>query len=155
MGAQRALGRGPRSNAELDAALLALVDRVTRRMRAAGRVGRTVTLRLRFGDFNRATRSRTLGRPTAATAVIVAAARSLLGAAAPLIERRGITLIGVAVAGLDRESGRQLTLPFERAEPGRLDGTLDAVAERYGRTALTRAVLLGRDHGEAVPLLPD
>ena len=40
--------------------LVGLVDRVTRRMRAAGRVGRTVVLRLRFDDFSRATRSHTL-----------------------------------------------------------------------------------------------
>jgi DNA polymerase-4 len=157
VGAQRALGRGPRSPADLDAALLALVDRVTSRMRAAGRAGRTVTLRLRFGDFSRATRSRTLGRPTAETVVIAAAARSLLLAAMPLIKRRGITLIGVAVANLDRETGQQMVLPFDRDgwTSARLDTALDAVAVRYGRKALTRAVLLGRDHGEPVPLLPD
>ena len=64
IGSQRALGRAPRSREEVDATLVALVDRVTRRMRAAGRVGRTVVLRLRFDDFTRATRSHTLpGRP--------------------------------------------------------------------------------------------
>jgi DNA polymerase-4 len=164
MGAQRALGRRPRSAAELDAALLALVDRVTGRMRGAGRVGRTVTLRLRFADFTRATRSRTLARPTAETALVAAAARALLAAAGPLIAERGITLIGVAVANLDHILGEQLILPFDRTgEPaadrrrfdGTLDGTLDAVAVRYGRRAVTRAVLLGRDDGEPVPLLPD
>jgi DNA polymerase IV len=87
--------------------------------------------------------------------VIATAARGLLTAAAPLIERRGITLVGVAVANLDNESNRQLTLPYERGEAGRLDSALDAVADRFGRAAITRAVLLGRDHGEAVPLLPD
>ncbi len=53
-------GASPRSAAEIDATVVALVDRVTRRMRAAGRVGRTVVLRLRFADFSRATRSHTL-----------------------------------------------------------------------------------------------
>ena len=62
IGSQRALGRSPTSLEAVDAAVVALVDRVTRRMRGAGRVGRTVTLRLRFGDFSRATRSRTLSR---------------------------------------------------------------------------------------------
>ena len=67
IGAQRALGRSRKSADEIDAALLGLVDRVTRRMRAAGRVGRTVVLRLRFDDFSRATRSGTLQRATAET----------------------------------------------------------------------------------------
>ena len=51
--------------AELDADLVAIVDRVTRRLRAARRVGRTVVLRLRFDDFTRATRSHTLRHATA------------------------------------------------------------------------------------------
>ena len=62
MGAQRALGRGPRSPADLDATLVALVDRLGRRLREAHRVCRTVVLRLRFGDFTRATRSQTLSQ---------------------------------------------------------------------------------------------
>ncbi len=82
IGSQRALGRGPHSPAEVDASLVALVDRVTRRMRAADRVGRTVTLRLRFDDFTRATRSHTLARATASTGAILDTARGLLAAAA-------------------------------------------------------------------------
>ena len=54
-------------SAEIDATLVGLVDRVTRRMRAARRVGRTVVLRLRFDDFSRATRSHTLPHATAET----------------------------------------------------------------------------------------
>ena len=64
MGAQRALGNRLRAPGEVDAMLAGLVDRVMRRMRAAHRVGRTVVLRLRFGDFSRATRSHTLSRAT-------------------------------------------------------------------------------------------
>src|SRR5712691_6361328 len=56
IGSQCALGRSPRSAEAVDAVVVGLVDRVTRRMRAAGRVGRTVVLRLRFDDFSRATR---------------------------------------------------------------------------------------------------
>ena len=60
IGSQRALGRRtPRTRDAVDAVLIGLVDRVTRRMRTAGRVGRTVVLRLRFDDFSRATRSHT------------------------------------------------------------------------------------------------
>jgi len=57
VGAQRALGRSPKTADAVDAALVELVDRVTRRMRDADRAGRTITLRLRFDDFTRATRS--------------------------------------------------------------------------------------------------
>src|SRR5688500_11520033 len=101
MGSQRALGRSRRAPEAVEADVLALVDRVTRRMRAAGRVGRTVVLRLRFDDFSRATRSHTLARPTAQTQTILATARELLTTARPLIERQGLTLVGVAVANLD------------------------------------------------------
>ena len=65
MGAQRALGRGPKPPGALDATLVALVDRIARRLRAARRVCRTVVLRLRFDDFSRATRSHTLSEATA------------------------------------------------------------------------------------------
>ena len=155
VGAQRALGRSPKSPEEVDASLVALVDRVTRRMRAARRVGRTVTLRLRFGDFSRATRSRTLARATASTHPILAAARDLLVAAAPLIEAQGITLVGVAVSNLEDERAIQLTLPFGDGDGRALDSALDEVRERFGAGAVTRAVLLGRNQGLTVPLLPD
>jgi DNA polymerase-4 len=155
MGAQRALGRGPRSAASLDAALVALVDRLTRRLRAAQRVCRTVVLRLRFGDFTRATRSHTLDEATARTSVILATARGLLAAAMPLIERQGISLVGVAVTNLSDASAVQLALPLDRRPVSALDAALDAVRDRYGSGAITRAVLLGRDPGITMPLLPD
>jgi DNA polymerase-4 len=112
-GAQRALGRRRRSAAELDAALADLAERLTRRMQRKGRAGRTVILRLRFGDYARASRSSTLAGPTAEPAAIVAAARELLREAAPLIERRGITLVGLTVTNITPASG-QLEL-FEAA----------------------------------------
>jgi DNA polymerase IV len=155
VGAQRALGRSRTSPEEIDAALVGLVDRVTRRMRAARRVGRTVTLRLRFDDFTRATRSHTLVRATASTHPILIAARELLVTATPLIARQGITLVGVAVSNLDDDRALQLTLPFDDGDGGALDSALDEVRERFGSSAVTRAVLLGRNQGLTVPLLPD
>jgi DNA polymerase-4 len=157
MGAQRALGRRrPRpTRADVDASLVALVDRVARRMRGAGRVGRTVTLRLRFDDFSRATRSRTLARATSSTHTILATARGLLADATPLVERRGLTLVGVAVGNLGDDRAVQLELPFGRGSATALDAALDEVRDRFGTTAVTRAVLLGRDPGISVPLLPD
>src|SRR5437773_4922016 len=121
IGSQRALGRSRRSPQDTDAVVVALVDRVTRRMRAAGRVGRTVLLRLRFADFSRATRSHTLPRPTAHTETVLATARWLLAMSWPLIERRGLTLVGVAVANLDRDDCLQLTLPLDRHSGSALD----------------------------------
>jgi DNA polymerase-4 len=154
MGAQRALGRSRRSPEAIDAIVIALVDRVTSRMRAAGRVGRTVTLRLRFDDFSRATRSHTLPQATAHTQTILVTVRGLLGAAMPTIERRGLTLVGVAVAGLDDDGAVQLALPLG-GPTSALDVALDQVRDRFGSRAVTRGVLLGREQGPSVPLLPD
>jgi DNA polymerase IV len=155
IGAQRALGSSPRSLDDVDAALVALVDRVTRRMRAAGRVGRTVVLRLRFADFSRATRSHTLPYATANTETILITARGLLAIAVPMIERRGITLVGVAVSNLDDGRAVQLALAIDRHSSDALDAALDEVRQRFGSTAITRAVLLGRGQGLMIPLLPD
>jgi DNA polymerase-4 len=146
-----------------------LVDRVTRRMRDAHRVGRTVVLRLRFGDFSRATRSHTLEQATARTGTVLEAARLLLVAAAPLISERGITLIGISVGNLDDDAAVQLVLPFvERRAPthapssepdpareSALDAALDGVRDRFGSAAVTRGVLLRHGEGMEVPLLPD
>jgi DNA polymerase-4 len=154
IGSQHAIGWGDKSFADIDASLVALVDRVTLRMRKADRVGRTVTLRLRFDDFSRATRSHTLSRATSQTQPILHTARGLLGVARPIIEARGCTLVGIAVGNLDDDESLQLTLPF--AKGGRpLDLALDDVKAKFGTDAVTRAVLLHLSTGEPVPMLPD
>jgi DNA polymerase-4 len=155
VGAQRALGRGPHPAPFVDAVLAELVDRVSRRMRTAGRAGRTVVLRLRFADFTRVTRSHTLSRPTFNTQTILDAVHRLHATATPTIATRGLTLIGIAVANLDEGGVVQLELPFEVTSGGALDTALDAVRDRFGSSALTRASLLGRQQGPTVPLLPD
>ena len=155
MGAQRAIGRGPHSWSSLDATAVALVDRLGRRLRAARRVCRTVVLRLRFADLTRATRSHTLAEATARTETILATARELLAAAAPLIERKGVTLVGFSLSNLEDDAAVQLALPFERRPARALDEALDDIRDRYGSGAITRAVLVGRDQGISVPLLPD
>ena len=158
VGAQRALGRAGNtmSAAEVDAVVINLIDRITTRMRAAGRTGRTVTLRLRFNDFGRATRSRTLPWATSSTQTILATARRLVVSAAPLIAERGLTLVGFAVSEIDRSGAEQLLLPFTRqAEPATVDAAVDQVRRRYGKSALTRGVLVGRDAGLEMPHLPD
>ena len=155
IGAQRARGRSRWSPDAVDADLVALVDRVTRRMRKAGRIGRTVVLRLRFDDYTRVSRSHSLPHATAGTDTILATARCLLAAALPTIEARGLTLVGVAVANLEDARTLQLTLPFDHRDDEALDAALDAVRERFGATAITRAVLLDRAQGIEMPLLPD
>ena len=155
IGAQRALGNRQRPPAEIDATLVALVDRVCSRLRKARRVCRTVTLRLRFADFSRVTRSHTLLRATWETAPLLATARALLESAEPLVRANGLTLIGVALANLDDADSVQLELPFAARAAGTLDPALDTIRERFGRAAVQRAVLLGRDDGLELPLLPD
>ncbi|MBX6355717.1 MAG: DNA polymerase IV [Micromonosporaceae bacterium] len=154
IGSQQALGRGPRPPGDLERVLVGLVDRVSRRLRAAGRMCRTVVLRLRFGDFSHATRSHTMRRSTADTQAILATARQLLASVQPLIEARGLTRLGIALTGLD-EDAVQLVLPFDGDDDDSLDRALDAVRDRFGARAVTRAVLLGRELDPAVPLLPD
>jgi DNA polymerase-4 len=167
VGAQRALGRRHCTPEELDAHLVALVDRVARRLRAGERIGRTLTLRLRFDDYGRATRSATVGTlaggdATGATGTWVATARTLLRGALPLIADRGCTLIGVSISGLSDAATEQLELPLEWPGPegtarraSILDGALDQVKDKYGAGAVTRAVLLGSEPGIEMPQLPD
>jgi DNA polymerase-4 len=155
IGSQCALGRSPKSFDAVDVIVVSLVDRVTRRMRAAGRVGRTVVLRLRFDDFSRATRSHTLPLATAQTQTILATARGLLAAATSMIERRGLTLVGVTVTNLEHDRAVQLMLPLDHRSNDALDSVLDEVRNRFGATAITRAVLLGRQPGLSIPQLPD
>jgi DNA polymerase IV len=155
MGAQRALGRTPRSWEAVDAVVVGLVDRLGRRLRAARRVCRTVTIRLRFDDFTRATRSHTLSEATAQTQTILATARGLLTTAMPVIERQGLTLVGVALGNLQDDRAIQLALPFDGQRASAVDAAVDEVRDRFGSAAITRAVLLGRDRGVSVPLLPD
>jgi DNA polymerase-4 len=157
IGSQNAIGRRKRSRAEIDVILVGIVDRVTRRLRGARRVCRTIILRLRFGDFTRATRSHSLPQATYETNTILSAARGLLSIAMPMIERQGLTLVGLSLTNLEDEDSMQLALPFERRSPSAVDAAIDAVRNRFGAASITRAVLLGRTRGEelTVPMLRD
>lgn len=155
IGSQRALGRGPRTIDELDLMLTQLVDRLARRLRDGDRVCRTVVLRLRFDDFAKAARSRTVGAPTDRTSVLIDVARTLLIASQPEIEERGITLIGVSLSQLGRADSIQPELPIDWSEGARLDTVLDAVRDKFGSASVARAAQLGRDPGWSTPLLPE
>ncbi|KSU56627.1 MULTISPECIES: DNA polymerase IV [unclassified Gordonia (in: high G+C Gram-positive bacteria)] len=168
IGSQRALGRRPKSEADLEATITAIVERLGKRLRTAERVCRTIVLRLRFDDFTRATRSRTLLESTDRTDLIMASARGLLADAMPIIRERGCTLVGLSLTNLDDHDSIQLTLPFDTDHAGagsrasgptatgaELDATMDLLRDRFGRDSVTRAVLIGRNHGDDAPMLPD
>ncbi len=155
IGSQRALGRRARSFAELETILLELVDRVSRRLRNGHRVGRTLTLRFRFGDFSRDTRSHTLSEATGSTATFLDVSRRLLALRRDEIEQRKLTLLGLTIANLSPADAVQQSLPFDGRSARQLDETLDAVRDRYGTSSIGRAALLGGDAGPRIPLLPD
>ncbi len=155
IGSQRALGTRPRSPEELDIIMTQIVDGLARRLRERDRVCRTVVLRLRFGDFAKATRSRSLRTSTGRTSVLLALARALLDAAQPEIAERGITLIGISLSQLGSADRAPAELPFDDEGGERLDSVLDAVRERFGSTSLSRATQVGRDAGWSTPVLPE
>ena len=155
-GSQRALGRRPRSPASIDAD--------ARRLSSTGShagcerpTGCAAPSCSGCGSTtSRAPRGRTRCREaTAHTETILARCEGLVAAAMPMIERQGITLIGVTFTNLVDDGAVQLALPFDRVPASAIDTTLDEVRDRFGSAAVTRAVLLGRHHGPSVPLLPD
>src|SRR4051794_24972573 len=155
IGSQSALGSRPRSPEALDAVAVALIDRVARRMRKGGSIGRTVILRLRWGDFTRATRSKTLPHATASTSTLLMALRSLLAAERETIARRGVTLLGVSITNLEPAgAGVQLELPLEGQRAEAIDQTMDAIRDRFGTTAVRRARLLTSGDRMSAWLMP-
>ncbi len=155
IGSQRALGSRPRTADELDLFLTQIIDRLARRLRDGERVCRTVVLRLRYGDFAKATRSRSLRAPTDRTAILLDVARTLLAAAWPEVETRGITLVGISLSQLDRAENAPPELPIDWGDDERLDTVLDTLRGRFGAASVSRAAQLGRDPGWASPVLPE
>lgn len=159
IGSQRSFPRrsargGNLDRQDCDAILLEVVDGVSHRLRNADRVARTVVLRLRFGDFQSATRSRTLAQATSSTDPILATARSLLDGVWPEAERRGLTKIGISVSGLTDDSAIQMTFDFEQRRPLELDAAMDQIKDRFGKRSIGRTALVNRSD-RSVPLLPD
>jgi DNA polymerase IV len=145
IGSQNALGRPRFDLRELDPAILAIADRVSRRLRADDRLARTVTLRLRFADSERATRAASFAAATDSSPAIARVAHELLHANHLLIRQRGVTLVGVALSNLVCSDSEQLTLGFdEQAQGAQLDSALDDIRRRFGNASVTRATLLRR-----------
>jgi DNA polymerase-4 len=144
-----------------------LADGVAGRLRGQGKVARTVTLKVRFADFQTITRATTLAAPTATAHGIVAAALPLLLAIDPAT---GVRLLGVSASQLAGAADEQLTLDDSTAAGGRdwrvAENTIDAIRSRFGNTAIGAASAVegsglrlvrrgaqqwGPDQGPAVP----
>src|SRR5690606_38358980 len=98
-----------------------IVDGLAKRLRERETTCGTVVLRLRYGDFVKATRSRSLARPTDRTDVLLKTALGLLASVDSEIAGRGVTLIGVSLAHLDRGAAAQLELPLDWNDGARID----------------------------------
>ncbi len=137
---------------DLDRLLALFSARVGSELRGEGLVARTVTVKLRHGDFHTVTRRKTLAQPTDLDQELLSAGRALLGPAFEDARRRsqGIRLIGISASGLMSSAPGDL---FESAERSRLRSVtqaVDKVRERFGYEAMSAAHLTGtirrRDH---------
>jgi DNA polymerase-4 len=120
-----------------------LCDAVAARMRASGLAGRTVTLKVRFGDFRTITRSHTEPEPVDTAPTLVDAALALLGGVDP---SPGVRLLGVSASNLVPAPGRQLSLEEVLAAGDGREGVaraVDRVRSRFGDRAVGPASLLG------------
>lgn len=127
-----------RTREEVEAALLGHAEKLAGRLRRAGLVARTVTVKLRFADFTTLTRSHTLPAPTDL-------ARHLHHAATDLARRVPLTgpvrLVGLGVSGLeDGSAPRQLDLQTP-PEWDRMERTVDAIRARFGEASVQPARL--------------
>ncbi len=133
---------------DCDHELVNLVDRVCTRLRRAGLVARTVTLKIRFADFDTRTRSRTLPSPTAVSTIVLSTARDLLAA---LDCSRGVRLLGVSASQLEPAGATQGVLPLDETGSFELlrlerraavERAVDAVRDRFGNGAVHPAALV-------------
>jgi DNA polymerase IV len=148
-GAQSALGRKPAEEKVFRPTLRHLADRVASRLRAKSRLGRTVTVRVRFGDLRSVTRSMTLDAPISATATLAEIAEELVRAAlAGHPSEKSISLLAISVSHLEKHWTLQLELPLgledEKHRPGAkrgmarwtADRAIDTIRDRFGWDAV-------------------
>jgi DNA polymerase-4 len=134
-GAQSALGKKPAEARVFRPTLRHLADRVGSRLRAKSRLGRTVSVRVRFADLRSVTRSVTLPAPVSATAILAEIAEDLVrGALADHPDGQSISLLAISVSNLEQHSVMQLELPLgledEKRRPGSKKGMARWVADR-------------------------
>jgi len=163
-GAQSALGRKPAQESVFRPTLRHLADRIGARLRAKSLSGRRITARVRFADLHAVTRSVTIDAPISATATLAEIAEELVRAVLAQHPEEGkISLLGISVSHLTKDSDLQLDLPFGLVDDGRRPGSrrglarwatdcaVDRIRERFGWKAIGYAsVVLGSD-----PSVPD
>lgn len=144
VGSQQALGRGLTNTEEMAVVVLGLADRIGRRLRAKGRSGSTVSVRVRYPGPRLVSRSHTLTSPTASTAALANLGMELVHRALQVSDEEPVTLIGMAVSNLTTDQYLQLELDIDDGDMLRigssedvrrrsLDESVDAVRDRFGR----------------------
>jgi DNA polymerase-4 len=126
---------------DLGRELVRMADAVAWRLRRDGRAARTVTLKVRFGDFRTITRSTTLAAPVDEGPALARAAGALLAGIDP---SPGVRLLGVTASGLVEAAVRQLTFDDEDGPSWHdASGAVDAIRERFGSQAIGPASAVG------------
>jgi len=144
VGSQQALGRGLVDTEQMAVVVLGIADRVGRRLRAKGRSGSTLSVRVRYPGPRLISRSHTLTSPTASTAALANLGVELVHRALEVSEGEPVTLIGMSVSNLTTDQHLQLELDIDDGDVLRmgssedvrrrsLDESVDAVRDRFGR----------------------
>jgi DNA polymerase-4 len=144
IGHEETFSRDHHLRSTLEHELVQFADSVASRLRAQGLVGRTVQLKVRFGDFTTITRSTTLAVAVDDSRSLLEAGRGLLALVDP---SQGVRLLGLSVSGLSSDSSRQLTFDEAISGPGwqEADRTIDEIRARFGEEAIGPAVAAGPD----------
>ena len=135
-----------RGRARLTVELLRLADRTASRLRAHDLAAGTVSVKIRRDDFTTYTRQRSLGSPTQDSAVVSAAATTLLEKWLAAQPDAAVRLLGVGVSDLQMLPQGDL-FGSGPAQGSRLDSAIDGIRGRFGPDMLTRASLLPRTPG--------
>ena len=136
------------TGAELEAEATRLADAVARRLRASSVQARTITLKLRFGDFRTITRSVTLPDPTDGARDVVAAARDLLF---QIDTAPGVRLLGVGASGLVDAAARQLSFEDGPQVQDAAERVADQIRDRFGSSAIGPAAAIRSGRGLRSP----
>ena len=144
IGHEETFSRDHHLRSTLERELVQFADSVASRLRAQGLVGRTVQLKVRFGDFTTITRSTTLAVAVDDSRSLLEAGRGLLALVDPA---QGVRLLGLSVSGLSSDSSRQLTFDEAISGPGwqEADRMVDEIRARFGDEAIGPAVAAGPD----------
>jgi DNA polymerase IV len=141
IGHEETFARDRHDAADLHREVVRQADAVAARLRRHGSVGRTITLKVRFGDFRTITRSRTERLPLRAGTAIARIAGELLDG---VDVSEGVRLLGVSVSNLTADDGDQLSLDdLQGAGWDDVSSAVDEVRERFGDDAVGPATALG------------